>query len=83
MVLIRKLNSLWGCACECECSFTLHAQNAAEFQTNVSVTGIHRLLVTNKGRSAFPSTNCQGQRQASHAVPIVASCAGDERVGFF
>jgi len=55
----------------------------AEFQSNVSVTGIHRLLATDKGRSAFPSTKCQGQRQASHAVPVVASCAAGERMGSF
>ena len=32
---------------------TLHTQNAAEFQPNVSVTGIHRLLATDKGRSGL------------------------------
>jgi len=55
----------------------------AEFQPNVSGTRIRLLLATDKGRSAFPSTKCQGHRQASHAVAVVASCADDKPGGGF
>jgi hypothetical protein len=34
-------------------TFTSHAQNTTALQPNVFLTGIHRTLVTNKGRSAF------------------------------
>ena len=33
-----------------------HAQNTTELQPNALVTGLHRLLLTNKGRSSFAST---------------------------
>jgi len=37
---------------------------ATAFQPNVFLTGLHRLLLTNKWVSAFPITNnCQGQLQ--------------------
>ena len=37
-----------------------HAQSTTVLQSTAFFTGIHRLLVTNKGRSAFPSpNNCQ------------------------
>ena len=40
----------------------LQAQNTTALQPIVFLTGIHRLLVTSKGRSASPSAyHCQGQ----------------------
>jgi hypothetical protein len=36
---------------------TSHAQNTTAFQLNVSFTGIRRLVIRNKRRSAFPSAN--------------------------
>jgi hypothetical protein len=43
-----------------------HAHNTTALQPVVLLTVIHRLLVTNKGRSAFSSANhCQGQLQTS------------------
>ena len=35
------------------------------------LTGIHRLLVTSKGQSAYPNTeNCQGQLQTLQSVSV-------------
>jgi len=43
------------------CIFS-HSQNTKEFQLNVLLTGTLLLLVSNRGRSAFPSAStCQGQ----------------------
>jgi hypothetical protein len=48
-----------------------HAQNTTARQLNVFLAGMHRLLVTNKGGSAFPSTNnCQGQLQTPQSVSV-------------
>jgi hypothetical protein len=49
-----------------------HAQNTTAFHPTVLLTGIQRLLVTDKGRSAFPSeNNCQCQLQTSRSVSVV------------
>jgi len=41
-----------------------HAQNTTARHANIFVTGIHQLLFTNKGQSAFPSgNNCRDQLQ--------------------
>ena len=49
-----------------------HAQNATALRTNVFLTGIRRLLVTNTGRSAFHRANhCQGQLQTPQSVTAV------------
>jgi hypothetical protein len=45
---------------------------------NVFSPGIHRLLVENKGRSAFPSeTNCQGQLQTPQSVSLIFHQEGE------
>ena len=52
---------------------TTHAKNTTTLRPNVFLTEIHRLLVTNKGRSAFPSANhCQGQLQPPQSVTVQA-----------
>jgi hypothetical protein len=52
-----------------------HAQNTTAIQPNVFLTGIHRLLVTRKGRSSFPSANnCQGQMQTPQSVSVSTFC---------
>jgi hypothetical protein len=50
-----------------------HAENETAIQSNVFfLTGIHWLLVTNMGLTAFPSANnCQGQPQTPQSVPVV------------
>ena len=50
-----------------------HAQNTTALQPNTFLAGIHRLLFTNKGRSAvFCANNFQGQVQTSYSVTIFA-----------
>jgi hypothetical protein len=57
-----------------------HAQNTTALQSSVFLTGIYRLLGTNKGRSAFPSAdNYQGQLQSPQSVSVVAHQAARER----
>jgi hypothetical protein len=47
------------------------AQNTNELQLKVYLAGTYRLLVTNKGLSAFPCTNkCQGQLQTPQSVSL-------------
>jgi hypothetical protein len=49
-----------------------NAQNTTALQSSVLSTGIHRLLVTNKGRSSIPSAdNYQGQPQSPQSVSVV------------
>jgi len=51
-----------------------HAQNTTALHPNMVLTEVHvrRLLVTNKGASAFPSANdCQGQLQTPQSVSLV------------
>jgi hypothetical protein len=49
-----------------------HAQNTTAVQVNILLTGVHRLLVTNKGLSALPSSNhCQGRLQTPQQLSIV------------
>jgi hypothetical protein len=62
---ITSLNwNLWTCvgtrnSAENSCIIS-HAQSTTVLQSSAFFTGIHRLLVTNKGRSAFLSPhNCQ------------------------
>ena len=51
---------------------TSHAQNTTALQSSIFLTGIHRLLVTNKERSAFPNANnCQGQLQSPRSVSVL------------
>jgi hypothetical protein len=46
-----------------------HAQNTTALQSNLFLTGIHRLLVRNKGWSGFLiENNCQGQLQTPQSV---------------
>jgi len=41
------------------------------FRPSLDLPGIHRLLVTNKSRSAFPSKNhCQGQKKTPHSTAV-------------
>jgi len=48
------------------------AQNATPFQPNVFLIGTHGILVTNKGDSAFCSSNhCQGQLLTPKSVPAM------------
>ena len=63
--------------CRNNCTIS-HAQNTTALQPNVMLIGIHWLLVTNTGQSAFPgANNCQDQLQtqqweSAHAVePLV------------
>jgi len=54
-----------------------HAYATTAFRPDVFLNGIHRLLVTVKELSAFPSqTNCQGQLQTplSVLVPQFSHC---------
>ena len=54
-----------------EC-FNSHAQNTTALQDNVPLTGIHRLLIRNKGRWDFPSAkDCQAQLQTPQSVSVV------------
>jgi hypothetical protein len=47
-----------------------HAQNATPFQPTVFLIETHGILVTNKGDSAFCSSNhCQGQLLTPKSVP--------------
>jgi hypothetical protein len=48
------------------------AQNTTALQSIVFLTGMYWLLVTNKGRLAFPQNNCQGQLQIPQAVSVLA-----------
>jgi hypothetical protein len=51
-----------------------HPQNTTTLHPNVFFTGIHWLLVTGKGRCAFPGVNhCQGQRQTPQSPPVPSS----------
>jgi hypothetical protein len=51
--------------------YCITRKNTTALQLDVFVTGIHRLLVTSKGRSAFPSTkNCQGQLQTLQSLSV-------------
>jgi hypothetical protein len=53
---------------------TSHAQNTTALLLNVFLTGIHRLLVTNKGGLAFHSENrFQGQMQSPQFVSVFIS----------
>jgi len=46
------------------------------------LTGIHLLLVTSKGRSAFRSANhCQGQLQTPQSLSVASRLAGNNRLG--
>jgi hypothetical protein len=48
-----------------------HAQNTTARQPNIFLTGIHQILVTNKGRSALLSANnFQGHLQTSQSVLV-------------
>jgi hypothetical protein len=52
--------------------FISHAQNTTALQPNLFLTGIHQLLVTNKGPSPFLSAkNCQGQLQTPQSVSVI------------
>jgi hypothetical protein len=52
----------------------LHAQLATLLQQNTFLTGIHRLLVTNKERSPSPIANqFQGQLQTPQSVCILTA----------
>jgi hypothetical protein len=49
-----------------------HAQNTTVLHCNVLLMGIHRLPITNKGRSPFPSANhSQGQPQTPQSLSVV------------
>jgi hypothetical protein len=49
-----------------------HAQNTSSLQANAFLTGLYQLMVTNKARSAFPSTNhYQGQMQTPQSVSVL------------
>jgi len=51
-----------------------HAQKATAIHPTVFLAGIHRLLLTHKGVSAFPSANnCQGELQTPQSVPVLPS----------
>jgi hypothetical protein len=53
---------------------TSHAQTTTALHTNVFLTRIHRLLVTNREVSAFPSANdCQGQLHTAQLVSVLWS----------
>jgi hypothetical protein len=53
-------------------SIISHPQNTTEHQPSIFLNGIHRQLVTNKGRSAFPRANtCQGQFKTPQSVSVV------------
>ena len=54
-------------------SIISHAQNTTTLQPNVLVTGLHRLLVTNKGRSALASTKIP-RSTANSSVSISNEC---------
>jgi hypothetical protein len=46
-----------------------HAQNTTALELNAFLTGIHRLLVTSKGQSLFPSAyHFQGQMQTPQSL---------------
>lgn len=48
-----------------------HAQNTIAFRPNIFLTEIKWLLITNKGRSAFPSKdNYQGQLHTPRLVSL-------------
>lgn len=49
-----------------------HARKATAFKPNVFLTGTRRLLVTNKGGSAFRSSNhCEVQLLPPKSVPLM------------
>jgi len=52
--------------CRKEPYYVTQAQNTTALQPNLFLTGIHRLLVTNRWRPYFPSpNNCQGHLQTT------------------
>ena len=58
--------------------YVTHARHTTALQPNLFLTGIHRLLVTNKWRPSFPSpNNCQGHLQTTVAkhrtVPTICT----------
>ena len=56
-----------------------HAQNTTALQPNAFLTGIHRILVTKKGRSAFLSANnCQSQLQTPQSVSAHFEISGSD-----
>ena len=59
-----------------------HAQNTTALQADVFFTGIHRLLVTNKERSAFPSADhCQGQLQTRQSLSVARRLTRNNKPG--
>jgi hypothetical protein len=51
-----------------------HAQNTTAFKASELLTGVHRVLVTNKGLLGFSSTNnSQGQLQTTQSISIIMS----------
>jgi hypothetical protein len=51
-----------------------HAQYTTALQPNVLLTGIHRILPTNKRRSAFQSAiHCQGQLHTPQSLSVAAT----------
>ena len=64
--------------------YYLHAQNTTALQPNVFLIGIHRILVTNNGRSAFLSaTHCQGQLHTPQSVTVAAAAMAKLLIGSF
>jgi len=60
-----------------------HEQNATTFQPYVFVTGIRRLLVTSKGRSAFYSADhYQGQQQNQKSLYVGVNERKSKAVAF-
>jgi hypothetical protein len=51
-----------------------HPKHSTALQPNVFLTEIHRLLLTSKGRSTFPSANnFQGQLQTPQSISVAYS----------
>jgi hypothetical protein len=60
-----------------------HAQNTTALHHNIFLTGIYRLLVTNKEGSAFRSANnCQGQLQTPQSGSVLILPILGESQGF-
>ena len=51
-----------------------HAQNTTAFQPHLFLSGKYLLLLTNKGRSAYPrAKHCQGQLQIPQSLSVMSS----------
>ena len=54
-----------------ENNYYFYPNNTTTLQSNVFLTGIHRLFVTNNRRSSIPrANNCQSQLQTPHSVLV-------------